>query len=102
VARARRGDGPTLLECKTYRMKGHAEHDAQGYVSKEELAAWQEKDPIARLERDLETAGLLSEPGRQAVRDGILSGLEADLASAEASPMPDPAEALRGVFAEGR
>ncbi|MFI5181842.1 MAG: thiamine pyrophosphate-dependent dehydrogenase E1 component subunit alpha [Thermoanaerobaculia bacterium] len=102
VARARRGDGPTLLECKTYRMKGHAEHDAQGYVSKEELAAWQEKDPIARLERDLEAAGLLFAAGRRAVHDEILSGLEADLAWAEASPMPDPADALRGVFAEAR
>jgi len=100
VARARRGDGPTLLECKTYRMKGHAEHDAQGYVSKEELAAWHEKDPIARLERELDAAGLLSEPGRQVLREEILSGLDADLAWAESSPMPDPAEALRGVFAE--
>ncbi len=100
VARARRGDGPTLLECKTYRMKGHAEHDAQGYVSKEELSAWHERDPIARLERDLEAESLLTEAGRQALREEILSGLDGDLAWAESSPMPDPAEALRGVFAE--
>ncbi len=102
VARARRGDGPTLLECKTYRMKGHAEHDAQGYVSKEELEAWRVRDPIARFERDLEEAGLLSGPERSAVHDAVLAGLDADLAWAEASPMPDPADALRGVFAESR
>ncbi len=100
VARARRGDGPTLLECKTYRMKGHAEHDAQGYVATEELEAWREKDPIARLERQLEAAGLLDDAGRRAVTEEILTGLDADLAWVEAAPMPDPGDALRGVFAE--
>ncbi len=100
VARARRGDGPTLLECKTYRMKGHAEHDAQGYVATEELEAWRERDPIARLERQLEAAGLLDEAGRRAVTGEILAGLDADLAWAEVAPMPEPGDAFRDVFAE--
>ncbi|HUM02150.1 MAG TPA: thiamine pyrophosphate-dependent enzyme [Thermoanaerobaculia bacterium] len=101
VERARAGEGPTLLECRTYRMKGHAEHDAQSYVPKEELAAWRARDPVDRLERFLETAGILGESGRLAVRAEILGGLDADLAWAEASPLPEPAEALRGVFAGG-
>src|SRR5260370_12565339 len=49
VARARAGGGPTLLEAKTYRMKGHAEHDGQGYVPKEELEDWSRRDPIDRI-----------------------------------------------------
>lgn len=102
VARARRGDGPTLLECKTYRMKGHAEHDAQSYVSKEELAEWQERDPIARFERALDDRGLLGAEDRSRIRDEVLRLLDEDLASAEASPLPDPAGAFSGVFAEGR
>lgn len=100
VERARRGEGPTLLECRTYRMKGHAEHDGQGYVPKEELAAWRERDPLARLERVLEAAGILGPEGRLAVRRGILARLDEDLAWAEAAPFPEPSAALRGVFAE--
>lgn len=102
VERARAGEGPTLLECKTYRMKGHAEHDAQSYVSREELAAWQERDPIARFERVLDDQSLLDAGGRIRIRDEMFRLLDEDLASAEASPLPDPAGAFSGVFAESR
>jgi TPP-dependent pyruvate/acetoin dehydrogenase alpha subunit len=102
VERARAGEGPTLLECKTYRMKGHAEHDAQSYVSKEELAGWQERDPIARFEKTLEEQNLLGAEGRDRIRDQMLRLLDEDLASAEASPLPEPAGASSGVFAEDR
>jgi TPP-dependent pyruvate/acetoin dehydrogenase alpha subunit len=102
VERARADEGPTLLECKTYRMKGHAEHDAQSYVSKEELAGWQERDPIARFEKTLEEQNLLGAEGRDRIRDQMLRLLDEDLASAEASPLPEPAGASSGVFAEDR
>jgi TPP-dependent pyruvate/acetoin dehydrogenase alpha subunit len=101
VERARAGEGTTLLECRTYRMKGHAEHDAQSYVAKEELAAWLEKDPIARFERQLDEEGLLGSGEAGRIRDGLLRLLDEDLASAEAAPLPGPAEAFRGVYAGG-
>src|SRR6185503_2287547 len=49
VARARRGDGPTLIECKTYRYRGHSRGDPGGYRTKEEHREWVERDPIERL-----------------------------------------------------
>ena len=58
VAWAREGNGPFLLECKTYRRKGHAEHDGQAYVDAEELAEWTRRDPIARFERHLDANGV--------------------------------------------
>ena len=101
VERARSGGGTTLLECRTYRMKGHAEHDAQSYVAKEELDEWQERDPLARFERALEGRGLLGGEARTRIRDGVLRLLDEDLASAEAAPLPRPAETFRRVRAEG-
>ncbi|MGE5346086.1 MAG: thiamine pyrophosphate-dependent dehydrogenase E1 component subunit alpha [Acidithiobacillales bacterium] len=101
VEHARAGGGTTLLECRTYRMKGHAEHDAQSYVAKEELAAWREKDPIARFERMLEEHGLLGADERSRIRDEMLRLLDEDLASAEAAPLPGAGEAFLGVYARG-
>src|SRR5215831_14444281 len=57
VDRARAGDGPTLIESLTYRMKGHAEHDAQAYVPKEELEEWRARDPLERYTRVLIESG---------------------------------------------
>src|SRR3990172_11683366 len=53
VARARGGDGPTLLECKTYRIRGHFEGDPQRYKPAEEQAYWKERDPVKRLREHL-------------------------------------------------
>jgi TPP-dependent pyruvate/acetoin dehydrogenase alpha subunit len=100
VGRARAGGGPTLLECKTYRMKGHAEHDAQAYVDAAEIAAWRARDPLARLEAVLEASGAMPAVERRRVHDEIESGLDEDVAFAEASPFPDPALAFRGVYAD--
>ena len=66
VDRARSGGGPTLVEAMTYRMKGHAEHDAQAYVPKEELEEWTPKDPIERYARVLVESGAAT--GRRARR----------------------------------
>jgi pyruvate dehydrogenase E1 component alpha subunit/2-oxoisovalerate dehydrogenase E1 component alpha subunit len=100
VNRARSGGGPSLLECKTYRMTGHAEHDTQAYVDPKELAAWRARDPLQRLEAALEAMGAMPAAERRRVHDELESHLDADVAFAEASPFPDPALAFRGVYAD--
>jgi pyruvate dehydrogenase E1 component alpha subunit/2-oxoisovalerate dehydrogenase E1 component alpha subunit len=100
VAWAREGNGPFLLECKTYRRKGHAEHDGQAYVDREELAEWSRRDPIARFERQLDESSILDAAARAAVRAGIDAELDAAVAEAEDSPAPVPDPEFRGVRAD--
>jgi pyruvate dehydrogenase E1 component alpha subunit/2-oxoisovalerate dehydrogenase E1 component alpha subunit len=100
VAWARDGNGPFLLECKTYRRKGHAEHDGQAYVDAGELAEWTRRDPIARFERQLDASGVVDSAARDAVRAEIDAGLDAAVAEAEASPAPVPDPEFRGVRAD--
>jgi TPP-dependent pyruvate/acetoin dehydrogenase alpha subunit len=98
VAAARSGGGPQILELKTYRLRGHAPHDAQDYVPRKELDAWRRKDPIRRLERTLApTAAERAEIDRR-----VTEAVDDAVAYAEASPFPDPAEAARGVFEDDR
>ena len=99
VVRARAGDGPTLIEARTYRLKGHAEHDGQGYVDPGELATWHRRDPIARFERELEAKGLLGPEAASRVRAEIGASLDTDVEAALASPLPDPATLETGVWA---
>ncbi len=96
---ARSGGGPFLVECKTYRLNGHAEHDGQTYVNSEELNQWRERDPLPRLENTLETAGLFSRSEMAALHDGLLKNLDEDVEWAESQPLPDPQEAFLGVYA---
>jgi pyruvate dehydrogenase E1 component alpha subunit/2-oxoisovalerate dehydrogenase E1 component alpha subunit len=100
VAWAREGNGPFLLECKTYRRKGHAEHDGQAYVDREELAEWSRRDPIARFERQLDESSILDAAARAAVRAEIDAELDAAVAEAEDSPAPVPDPEFRGVRAD--
>jgi TPP-dependent pyruvate/acetoin dehydrogenase alpha subunit len=101
VARAREGGGPTLLEAVTYRMKGHAEHDPQLYVPREELAEWALRDPIALYTRRLFAQGDATAGTLEAIDRAVVDQVEADLAAAEAAPMPSPRDALSGVTAGG-
>ena len=96
--RARRGEGPTLLEAVTFRMKGHAQHDNQAYVPRETIAEWQERDPIARHERFMLENGLATEDEVRAIVARLDEELDAAVREAEASPMPDPAQAAEGAF----
>src|SRR5437762_4306975 len=64
---ARRGGGPTLIECKTMRMKGHAEHDDARYVPRKALEAWKKKDPIERFEKYLKTKKLMTADEKSAI-----------------------------------
>jgi len=98
VDRARAGEGVTLIELVTYRRKGHAEHDDQHYVPKEELARWERQDPIARFMQRVTESGWL-EAGSLAEADArVAAELDAAVAEAEAEPLPEPATALDGVY----
>lgn len=98
---ARAGGGPTLIEAVTYRMKGHAEHDAQAYVPKEELEEWKRRDPIERYARQLVASGIADTAQLAAIDRAISEELELDVAYAENSPLPAPQDALRDVYAGG-
>jgi len=100
VDRARSGGGPTLIECKTYRWRGHTERP--GIVDprdKGEIAAWQHKDPIALLQRQLRDQGDLDDAGLQTIEREVMAALETAVAFAEASPFPLPEQATDDVFA---
>ena len=100
--RARRGEGPTLIEAKMMRMKGHAIHDAAQYVPRPLFEYWQKRDPIARFEDYLvKVKKWLTPAENQALIDGVEKQLEADRNFAEASPMPAPEAAAGGVYCDG-
>jgi TPP-dependent pyruvate/acetoin dehydrogenase alpha subunit len=99
AARARKGGGPQLIECKTMRMKGHAEHDAAGYVPKKTLEAWKKKDPILRFEKYLASKRLMSAKEKAEIEARIDAEIRADVEFAEASPFPPPEDAARSVWA---
>jgi pyruvate dehydrogenase E1 component alpha subunit len=94
--RARTGGGPTLIEAETMRMHGHGAHDNQSYVPPAVLEEWAGKDPIERYEQKLRGDGFDIEAIRAAAKDWV--DTETDWALAQ--PMPDPAGAEDGVFAE--
>ena len=90
AARARQGRGPQMIECKTMRMKGHAEHDAANYVPKKILEEWKKKDPILRFEKYLASKRLMTEKEKAAIGARIDEEIRADVEFAEASPFPPP------------
>jgi len=100
VDRARAGGGPSLVEAKTFRMKGHAEHDDAGYVPKELFEEWKAKDPIDRFERHLLSGGLATEEELRRIAAEIDEELNREVDAALASPMPPPERAFEGVYAE--
>ncbi|MEP6995017.1 MAG: thiamine pyrophosphate-dependent dehydrogenase E1 component subunit alpha [Acidobacteriota bacterium] len=101
VDRARAGQGPSLIEAVTYRMKGHAEHDAQAYVPKEELEAWREKDPLESYARVLIEAGTATAEQLSAMDQAITQEVDREVELAEKSPLPLPEVALQNVYAKG-
>ncbi|MFX0197713.1 MAG: thiamine pyrophosphate-dependent dehydrogenase E1 component subunit alpha [Candidatus Hodarchaeota archaeon] len=100
VARARNGEGPTLIEAKTYRYKGHSRFDPAKYRPNGELNEWLEKDPIERMKRTLIEEKILSEPEYLHMRDEIIDAVEAAAKFAIESPLPAPEETLTDVFAK--
>ena len=102
VARARRGAGPTLIECRTYRTRAHAEgmRDA-GYRTQDEIATWKERCPIATFKQKLLQDGTATEAELSQIEAEVLALAEEATAFAEASPMPDPATVADFVYSAG-
>jgi TPP-dependent pyruvate/acetoin dehydrogenase alpha subunit len=101
VDRARRGEGVTLIELMTYRRKGHAEHDNQSYVPEGEIERWAaENDPLDRYVARLTTELGFTAADVSAVDDRVRREVDEATDVAEASPMPEPLDALVGVYAE--
>jgi TPP-dependent pyruvate/acetoin dehydrogenase alpha subunit len=98
VARARQGGGPSLIECKTMRIRGHSEHDDASYVPRELLESWRGRDPIHLFDDTQRNWGVLTDATAEAVRLRIAEELETAVAWAEASPLPDPSEVTEGVY----
>jgi TPP-dependent pyruvate/acetoin dehydrogenase alpha subunit len=99
--RARRGEGPTLIEAKMMRMKGHAIHDAAEYVPKPLFEYWKKRDPIARFENYLVNVKKWLTPAEhEKLLAGVDAQLEADREFAVASPMPTPESAAGGTYCE--
>jgi len=90
VGRARAGEGPTLVEAKTYRFGGHAGL-GKGHQNPEECAEWMKRDPIALLEEKLIGEGLIDEDERGRIRDEALTEMDEAEEFAKTSPLPDPA-----------
>jgi pyruvate dehydrogenase E1 component alpha subunit len=99
VERARAGQGPTLIECKTYRHRGHSRFEKPNYRTDEELQAWLEKDPIPRFRQELMRLGLMTEQDAEQVRAQALVEIEDAVAFARQSPDPLVDVALTYVFA---
>jgi TPP-dependent pyruvate/acetoin dehydrogenase alpha subunit len=99
---ARRGRGPTLIECKTMRMKGHAEHDDARYVPREQLVSWQNLDPIMLFKRVVRRKKMMTKEEWLAIDERVEQEVREDLKVAEASPFPPPEGAARPVYSSGR
>jgi pyruvate dehydrogenase E1 component alpha subunit/2-oxoisovalerate dehydrogenase E1 component alpha subunit len=100
IERARRGEGPTLIEADTMRMRGHAEHDDMRYVPKDLLEEWSRKDPLMRYERYLIARTIAGQSELDDIVLRIDKQLAEDVQWAEEQPLPDPESGLEGVFAD--
>jgi len=101
VNRARAGQGPTLIECKTYRWRGHTERPGQEDPRpKEEIEEWQQRDPINRFATSLMEHGILTEEAWQKMDADILAAIEDAVKFSEESPFPKPEAAVEDIFAE--
>ena len=101
IEAARRGEGPTLLECKTYRFHGHYVGDSLAYRSKQEAEEWkQRRDPLDLFETRVREAGLLDPDALRTVDAEVRAELDAAVVGAEAAPLPAPEDVLRDVYTE--
>ena len=98
VRRARAGKGPTLVEAKTYRFRGHFEGDQQVYRSQSEVEEWRKKDPILRLKAMMIERGMLSEADFEKMESSAKSKVAEAVKFAEESPTPSPSEYLEDVY----
>jgi TPP-dependent pyruvate/acetoin dehydrogenase alpha subunit len=100
IDRARKGEGPTLVECKTYRYHGHSEHDrAADYRSEEEVITWESRDPIFLWENYLGKRKYAIDAIRKETTEEVTRIVEEAVAFAEASPAPEGREAMEDLYA---
>jgi pyruvate dehydrogenase E1 component alpha subunit len=101
VDRARRGDGPSLIETKTYRHRGHSKSDRNRYRTKEEIEEWKAlRDPISLFETELKQFGIIDDAGIAQVREAVEAEIAAGIAFAKDSPLPSTADVLNFVYTE--
>jgi pyruvate dehydrogenase E1 component alpha subunit len=100
VDRARNGEGPTVIEAKTYRFEGHYEGDPQWYREHEDLPDWRTADPINTYYDDLIERGVLTEAEYEEMTAEIDAALDEAVTNARAAPLPEPYEAYEGLYAE--
>ena len=98
IRRARSGQGPTLIECKTYRWYGHSEIDPAKYRPPEEVEYWKSRDPIPAMERYLTERNLWSDAWKQELIAGFSKEIDEAIEFAENSPYPEPEECLDHVY----
>jgi pyruvate dehydrogenase E1 component alpha subunit len=100
VKRAREGDGPTLLEIKTYRYKGHSISDPQKYRTKEEVEEYKSKDPITALLANMKASGFASEEEINAINKRVDEAVTESVKFAEESPWPSDDEVLKDIYVD--
>lgn len=99
IQRARKGEGPTLIECKTYRYHGHSEHDPAKYRTQDELIEWESRDPIPRFELYLEKKGYKFPQTKDEMTQKVKAIVDEAVKFAEDSPYPEGKEALDDLYA---
>lgn len=100
IDRARKGDGPTLVECKSWRWRGHFEGDPGAYKDPKDQEEWLAKDPIPRLEKNLLKLKYATQAELDDIKAAADAELEAAIKFAESSPVPDPSELFTDVYAD--
>ncbi len=100
VARARVGDGPSLIECVTYRWRGHSKSDRNRYRTKEEIETWVARDPVRRFAALLMDHGLLNATDFDVLERSVADEISAGVAFAKSSPNPDPVLLTRDVYTD--
>ena len=98
--RARGGAGPTLIEAKTYRMRGHYEGDPQVYRAAEEIEAWKAKDPIPSFRGLLVRSGIFNDGELEEIEGSVFAQLDDAVRFASSAPKPEIKDALAGVYAD--
>jgi TPP-dependent pyruvate/acetoin dehydrogenase alpha subunit len=96
---ARSGQGPALVECKTFRVRGHSEADKADYVPEELRQEWLKKDPIKRFEEYLQKKKLLTAARKEEIETRVKAVVTDAVAFAENSPAPDPETVADYIFA---
>ncbi len=101
TARARNGDGPSLIETKTYRIRGHSKSDRNRYRTKEEIEEWKARDPIGHFEANLEAFGILRKDEAEAIRTAAEAEIASGVEFAKGGTDPSPADLTRDVYTKG-